>query len=91
MPNEFGEPTEIELLDAQTSQLKEILMGVKTARSSPDEARTQIVSFCQARGGGGNDLFMKPDPGVEEKNRWTSNVKGSGGGGGDSGGCCVAS
>ena len=89
MADEYGGMSEIDLLNAEVSQLKEILTGVKTAKASPDEARAQIAKYCQAKGG--QDSFMKADPGMEERNIYHNSVKGSGGGSSEGGGCCVAS
>ena len=89
MPDEYGDFTEIEMLTTEISQLKQILTGVKTAKSTPDDARAKIATFCESRGN--NDGFMKADPGMEEKNIFHNQAKGSSGGGGGEGGggCCV--
>mmetsp|Transcript_18477 Transcript_18477/g.44495 ORF Transcript_18477/g.44495 Transcript_18477/m.44495 type:complete len:92 (+) Transcript_18477:181-456(+) len=90
--SEFDELSEIDLLNSEISSLKQILTGVKTAKSTPDDARAKIASFCQSKGGA--DLFMKGDPGMEEKNIYHNSIKGSGSGGASSeggGDCCVAS
>mmetsp|Transcript_4408 Transcript_4408/g.9528 ORF Transcript_4408/g.9528 Transcript_4408/m.9528 type:complete len:90 (+) Transcript_4408:200-469(+) len=86
-----SELSEIDLLNAEIAQLKQVLTGVKTAKSTPDDARSKIAQFCQSKGG--QDMFMKADPGMEENNIYHNPVKGGnpverGGGGG---GCCVAS
>ena len=81
--------SEIDMLNAEISQLNQILTSVKTAKMSPDEARAKIASYCQSKGT--QDGFMKADPGSEERNIYHNSVKASGGGGGDGGGCCVAS
>ncbi len=86
--DEYGELSEIGMLNAEISQLKQILTGVKTAKATPDEARAKLASYCQAKGG--SDQFMRADPGMEERNAFHTGVKSSGGGG-DGGGCCVAS
>ena len=89
MVDEYGELSEIDLLNAEIAQLKQVLTGVKTAKCSPDEARAKIASYCQSKGT--QDAFMKADPGMEERNIYHNSVKGSGGGGGEGGGCCTAS
>ena len=86
---DYGELSEIDMLNAEISQLNQILTGVKSAEMSPDEARAKIASYCQSKGA--QDGFMKADPGSEERNIYHNSVKASGGGGGDGGGCCVAS
>lgn len=87
--DEFNELSEIDILNAEIAQYKQILTGVKTAKSTPDEAREKLVAYCQ--GNGAADSFMKADPGKEQPNIYHNNVKNSASGGGDSGGCCVAS
>lgn len=89
MADDYGEMSEIDLLNAEVSHLKQILTGVKTAKASPNEARAQIAKYCQAKGG--QDSFIKADPGMEERNIYHNSVKGGGGGGSEGGGCCVAS
>ncbi|KAL3823862.1 hypothetical protein ACHAXA_004134 [Cyclostephanos tholiformis] len=82
------EPSEIDLLNAEVHELKQILTGVETAKTTPDESRGRLAMYCQSKGG--QDPFMKADPGVEDKNVFHSKMsaKASGGGGGD---CCVIS
>ncbi|KAL7536436.1 hypothetical protein ACHAWF_005461 [Thalassiosira exigua] len=89
--SEYGELSEIDLLNAEIAQLKQILTGVKTAKATPAEARAKLVEYCQSKGG--SDTFMKADPGMEKRNPYHVSAKsgGGGGGGGDGGGCCVAS
>ncbi|KAL7536396.1 hypothetical protein ACHAXR_007134 [Thalassiosira sp. AJA248-18] len=83
-------PSEIDLLNSEISQLKQILTGVKTAKSTQDDSRAKITAFCQSKGNA--DGFMRADPGSEEKNPYHSGIKGnSGGGAGSDSGCCVAS
>ncbi|KAL3794800.1 hypothetical protein ACHAW5_005221 [Stephanodiscus triporus] len=75
------EPSEIDLLNAEVNQLKQILTGVETAKDTPDECRTKLATYCQLKGG--QDGFMKADPGLEEKNVFHSSkgVNKSAGGG----------
>ena len=88
--SEYDELSEIDLLNAEISSLKQILTGVKTAKSTPDDARAKIAAYCESKGTG--DCFMKADPGMEERNIYHNSVKGSGGGGGgEDKECCVAS
>ncbi|KAL9183896.1 hypothetical protein ACHAXT_004752 [Thalassiosira profunda] len=86
---DYDELSEIDLLNAEVSQLKQILTGVKTAKATPDEARAKLASYCQEKGA--QDAFMKADPGMEERNPYHSSVKGSGAGSSEGGGCCTAS
>ncbi|KAL7427882.1 hypothetical protein ACHAXH_000697 [Discostella pseudostelligera] len=96
--SEFNEPSQLDTLNSEISTLKQIQSGVKSAKVSPDEARASIATYVQKAGD--KDGFLKPDPGVEVRNIYHTNVKGgsggvSGGGGGassasgGSGGCCV--
>jgi hypothetical protein len=93
------EPTKLDLLQSEISELKQILNGVETVKFTPDESRNKLVSYCQSMGN--NDQFMKADPGMDVKNVFHIAVKGGGGGkntsrsvkGGGGGGseCCVVS
>ena len=92
------EPSKIDLLQSEVLELKQILHGVETAKFTPDESRNKLVSYCQSMGG--NDQFMKADPGMDVKNVFHIAVKGGGGGkisssvkngGGGSRECCVVS
>lgn len=84
--SEYEELSEIDLLNAEIAELKQTLVGVQTAKVGKDEARAKIASYCQSKGG--QDGFIKGDPGMEERNIYHNSVKGSGGGDGG-GGCCV--
>jgi hypothetical protein len=91
MSDDF-EPSEIDLLNAEVRELKQTLAGVESAKNTPDESRDKLATYCQLKGG--QDPFMKADPGTEDKNVYHSNksVKASGGGSGGGGGdCCVIS
>ncbi len=87
------EPSEIDLLNSEVYELKQILIGVETAKNTPDESRSKLATYCQLKGG--QDQFLKSDPGTEHKNVFhsTKGVKASSSGGGGSGGgdCCVIS
>ena len=90
----YDEPSEIDLLNSEVYELKQILTGVETAKNTPDESRGKLATYCQLKGG--QDPFLKADPGAEQKNVFhsTKGVKASssGGGGGSGGGdCCVIS
>ncbi|KAL3762230.1 hypothetical protein ACHAWU_004768 [Discostella pseudostelligera] len=78
--SEFNEPSELNNLNSEISTLKQIQSGVKSAKVSPDEARASIATYVQKAGD--KDGFLKPDPGVEVRNIYHTNVKGGGGGGG---------
>ena len=91
------EPSKIDILHSEVSELKQILHGVESAKFTPDESRSKLVSYCQSMGS--NDQFMKADPGMEVNNVFHIAVKGVGGGKksatsesvrGDMG-CCVLS
>ena len=73
-----SEFSELDQLKNEAKQLKEILAGVKTAESTPDDARAKIAEYCQSHGA--SDGFMKADPGSEEKNIYHSSGGGGGGG-----------
>lgn len=90
----YDEPSEIDLLNSEVYELEQILTGVETAKNTPDESRGKLATYCQLKGG--QDPFLKADPGAEHKNVFhsTKGVKASssGGGGGSGGGdCCVIS
>ena len=86
--SDYGELSELELLNSQISQLKHVLEGVKQTCTSPDEGMTKIADYVELKGS--SDGFMKVDAGMEERNIYHSSVKGAGGNDGG-GGCCVAS
>lgn len=85
----YDELSEIDILKSEIASLKDTLNKVRVAKTSPDDARAQIAAFCQSKGA--RDMFMKGDPGMEEKNIYHNNVGGASGGGGAEGGCCVTS
>jgi hypothetical protein len=89
----YDEPSEIDLLNSEVYELKQILTGVETAKNTPDESRGKLATYCQLKGG--QDQFLKADPGAERVNVFhsTKGVKASSSGGGGSGGgdCCVIS
>ena len=86
--SDYGELSELDALNRQVSQLKQVLEGVKKTSTSPDEAFAKIVDYVELKGS--SDGFMKADAGMEERNIYHNSVKGAGGGDGG-GGCCVAS
>jgi hypothetical protein len=89
----YDEPSEIDLLNSEIYQLKQILTGVENAKITPDEARSKLATYCKLQGG--QDQFLKADPGTEDRNVFhsTKGVKASSSGGGGRGGgdCCVVS
>jgi hypothetical protein len=83
-----GELSELEALNRQISQLKQVLDGVQKTSTTPDDAMKKIADYVELKGS--SDGFMKADAGMEERNIYHNSVKGAGGGDGG-GGCCVAS
>ena len=86
--SEYGELSELDALNSQISQLKQVLEGVKKTSTSPDDAMKKIADYVELKGS--SDGFMKADAGLEERNMYHNSVKGAGGNDGG-GGCCVAS
>ncbi|KAL7446897.1 hypothetical protein ACHAXM_011679 [Skeletonema potamos] len=86
--SDHGELSELDALNRQISQLKQVLVGVQKTSTTPDDAMKKIADYVELKGS--SDGFMKADAGMEEKNMYHNSVKGGGGGDGG-GGCCVAS
>lgn len=82
--SDYHEPSQLDILNSEISTLKQIQSGVKSSKVSPDEARSAITTHVQKAGD--KDGFLKSDPGVEVRNIYHTNVKGSGGSGGGGGG-----
>lgn len=86
--SEYGELSELDALNVQISQLKQVLRGVKNTPTTPDDAMKKIVDYVELKGS--SDGFMRADAGLEQTNIYHNSVKGAGGNDGG-GGCCVAS
>ncbi len=86
--SEYGELSELDALNAQISQLKKVLDGVKATPTTPDDAMKKIADYVELKGS--SDEFMRADVGLEQTNIYHNSVKGAGGNDGG-GGCCVAS
>jgi hypothetical protein len=86
--SDSGELSEVDALNRQVSNLKQVLVDVKKTTTTPDQAMSKIIDYVELKGS--SDAFMKADPGLEERNLYHNSVKGAGGGGDGGGGCCVA-
>ncbi len=82
------EKPEIEVLEAQISQLKEVLDGVKSAETGHDDGCAKIASYVASQSG--KDGFLVADPGTAQVNAYHTKPVGGVGAGGDDGGCCTA-
>eukprot|EP00574_Skeletonema_japonicum_P011814 CAMPEP_0201732334 /NCGR_PEP_ID=MMETSP0593-20130828/28591_1 /ASSEMBLY_ACC=CAM_ASM_000672 /TAXON_ID=267983 /ORGANISM="Skeletonema japonicum, Strain CCMP2506" /LENGTH=75 /DNA_ID=CAMNT_0048225283 /DNA_START=44 /DNA_END=268 /DNA_ORIENTATION=+ len=74
--SEYGELSELDALNSQISQLKQVLEGVQKTSTTPDDAMKKIADYVELKGS--SDGFMRADPGMEETNIYHNSVKGAG-------------
>ena len=82
------ERPEIDTLNDEITQLKEVLAGVKSAEATHDEACGKIADYVASKGE--KDGFLAGEPQNASVNPYHTKQSGGGGGGGDDG-CCTAS
>eukprot|EP00804_Cyclotella_cryptica_P020625 CCRYP_003447-RA/>CCRYP_003447-RA protein AED:0.48 eAED:0.48 QI:0/-1/0/1/-1/1/1/0/91 len=87
---ELEEVSEIDALNKEIADLKQILAGVKKAEATFDDGCDSIAQYTIRKGG--QDGFLVPDAGVVVENPFHQKVQGGSGGGGGSGegeACCT--